>query len=62
MDFIKGTRVRLIYFPDVTGTVQGSPNLRTLSPSVLVTVDKAVLDMKAGETAPIALTELEWLL
>lgn len=56
--FEKGDRVRLRYWPKVTGTVEG-PCDSTPMPSALVRVDADFMDMDAGETAPIALDELE---
>lgn len=56
--FKDGQRVRFRWFENVTGTVIGNVLTDTLLPSILVKVDQAILDMKAGEVAPVALNEL----
>ena len=58
MTYNKGDRIRLKFFPNVTGTVIGPTIPSTPAPSILVKVDRGVLDMAAGETASIALSEL----
>jgi hypothetical protein len=52
--FPKGSRVSFLYFPGKTGTVD-----KVVDGRVWVTVDQSFMDMKAGETAPIGVFEIE---
>lgn len=56
--YAPGDRVRFRWFPGVTGTVRSFVDEQTPEPTYHVQVDVDVMDMRAGDVAPIAEREL----